>query len=133
MYSVRRPSFVHGAEIKPVIIVLDRLEVHPEDLLDAVWSQLVDRCNRSASLNAPGRTTLTGFAVSSRLIVASHAVLVESEICVNIWKVRTPWPTLVIGVFQVNPRCHLPTLHLLPPLPSPKLWWNTPLVSWAFL
>ena len=40
-----RLSFVHGEEVNPGIVVLDRLEIHPQGLLDAIWSQLVDPCD----------------------------------------------------------------------------------------
>jgi len=38
---LRRLSFVHGEEIKPGVIVLDRLKEHPQGILDAVWSQFI--------------------------------------------------------------------------------------------
>jgi len=39
-----RLSFVHGVEIELGVIVLDRLEVHPQGLLDAVRTSLVGPC-----------------------------------------------------------------------------------------
>ena len=33
---LRRLSFVHCVEIKPGVVILDRLEVHPEGLLDTI-------------------------------------------------------------------------------------------------
>ena len=36
-----RLAFVHSVEIELGVVALNRLEVHPESLLDAVWSQVV--------------------------------------------------------------------------------------------
>jgi hypothetical protein len=43
---LRRLSFVYSVEIEFGVVVLNRLEVHPQSLLDAVWSQLAGPCNR---------------------------------------------------------------------------------------
>jgi hypothetical protein len=43
-------SFVHGVEIELGVVVLDRLKVLPQSLLDAVWSQLVGPRNQSGIL-----------------------------------------------------------------------------------
>jgi len=42
---LRRLSFVHGEKIKLGVIVLDRLEEHPEGILDAIWGQLAGPCD----------------------------------------------------------------------------------------
>ena len=39
-------SFVHRVEVKPRVIVLDRLEEHPQGLLDAIWSRFNGPRNR---------------------------------------------------------------------------------------
>jgi hypothetical protein len=91
----RRLSLVHCVEIELGVVVLDRLEVHSEGLLDAVRSQLVDLHNQFCIVETHLRgPTSTGFAFSSPLIVVScHGVdgRVEAEwrYCRVVRKART--------------------------------------------
>jgi len=70
---LRRFLFVHGVKINLGVVVLDGLEVHPQSLLDTVWSQFVGPCNRSRIPKTYHRgSTLTGFTFSSPPIVVSY-------------------------------------------------------------
>jgi hypothetical protein len=89
-----RLSFIHGVEIELGVVGLDRLEVHPESVLesvlDAVWSQLVGPRN---GIWIPGThhrgSTFTGFAFSASLIVASCR-RVGGEVAV-LWELWLLW------------------------------------------
>jgi hypothetical protein len=56
-----RLSLVHGVEIEFGIIVLDRLEVHAQRLLDACWGQFRDDSLSCVSKNAPSRVNVDRF------------------------------------------------------------------------
>ena len=65
-----RLALVHGVEIELGVVVLDQLEVHPESLLDAVWSQLFVLPNRFCISKTYQRgSMLTSFALSSPPII----------------------------------------------------------------
>ena len=68
-----RLSLVHGVKSELEVIVLNGLEVHLQGLLDATWRQLVYPCGqfRVSETHHLG-STLTGFMLSSPLIVASY-------------------------------------------------------------
>ena len=71
---LRRLLFVHCVEIDLGIVAFDRLEIHPESRLDAVWSQLVAPQSQGSGTHHRG-STLTGFTLSSPpIVIFRHGV-----------------------------------------------------------